>query len=110
MIVTFLIAGFSVAGMAQANTKTTKKEEPAKMQVVKKTTDKKEEIKTSTEKKAPIASVPLKKEPVQTPANGPMKKDGTPDKRFKSNQAKTEGPVKKDGTKDMRYKANKKHS
>ena len=38
-----------------------------------------------------------------------LKKDGTPDKRYKENKTKeTTGPVKKDGTPDMRYKANKK--
>ncbi len=40
-----------------------------------------------------------------------MKKDGTPDKRYKANQkAKpmVAGPMKKDGTPDMRYKKNKK--
>jgi hypothetical protein len=36
-----------------------------------------------------------------------LKKDGTPDKRFK-NSTSTAGPIKKDGTPDMRYKANKK--
>lgn len=41
-----------------------------------------------------------------------MKKDGTPDKRFKENKepkeaAKPAGPLKKDGTPDMRHKANK---
>lgn len=35
-----------------------------------------------------------------------LKKDGTPDKRFKNNKT-PKGPVKKDGTADMRYKANK---
>ena len=41
---------------------------------------------------------------------GPMKKDGTPDKRYKANQMTkpmAAGPMKKDGTPDMRYKANK---
>ncbi len=37
-----------------------------------------------------------------------LKKDGTPDKRFKTTVTKEKGPVKKDGTADMRYKANKK--
>jgi hypothetical protein len=41
-----------------------------------------------------------------------MKKDGTPDMRYKENKTtKTTtpaGPTKKDGTPDMRYKANKK--
>jgi hypothetical protein len=42
-------------------------------------------------------------------STAPVKKDGTPDKRFKENKAaaKTAGPVKKDGTPDMRYKDNK---
>ena len=35
-----------------------------------------------------------------------MKKDGTPDKRFKANKA-PKGPVKKDGTPDKRFKENK---
>ena len=42
-----------------------------------------------------------------------MKKDGTPDKRYKMNKAATPaaaGPMKKDGTPDKRYKANKKAS
>ena len=39
-----------------------------------------------------------------------MKKDGTPDKRYKMNKAETPataGPTKKDGTPDKRYKNNK---
>ncbi len=41
-----------------------------------------------------------------------MKKDGTPDKRYKANAAKGNeaapaGPTKKDGTPDKRYKSNK---
>jgi hypothetical protein len=41
-----------------------------------------------------------------------MKKDGTPDMRYKENkaakeEAKPSGPLKKDGTPDKRYKANK---
>jgi hypothetical protein len=42
----------------------------------------------------------------------PMKKDGTPDMRYKANkEAKSEtpkGPLKKDGTPDKRFKENKK--
>lgn len=37
-----------------------------------------------------------------------LKKDGTPDKRYKTNSGNGAGPLKKDGTPDMRYKANKK--
>lgn len=40
-------------------------------------------------------------------AGQPLKKDGTPDKRYKVNKTDIKGPVKKDGTPDMRYKSNK---
>lgn len=45
-----------------------------------------------------------------TAATGPLKADGTPDKRFKQNKATpaAAGPLKKDGTPDKRFKANKK--
>ena len=40
-----------------------------------------------------------------------VKKDGTPDMRYKDNKAKPAdkpaGPLKKDGTPDMRHKSNK---
>ena len=36
-----------------------------------------------------------------------LKKDGTPDMRYKENKT-PKGPLKKDGTPDMRYSANKK--
>lgn len=38
-----------------------------------------------------------------------LKKDGTPDRRYKENKKEEKpasGPTKKDGTPDMRYKAN----
>lgn len=44
--------------------------------------------------------------------NEKLKKDGTPDMRYKENKEmlkeKPKGPTKKDGTPDMRYKDNKK--
>ena len=44
-------------------------------------------------------------------AQGPVKKDGSADMRYKANKEAAKpapaGPVKKDGTADMRYKANK---
>lgn len=52
------------------------------------------------------AQAPAAKKQAKTAA-APLKKDGTPDKRYKANQA-PKGPVKKDGTADMRYKANQK--
>jgi hypothetical protein len=48
-----------------------------------------------------------------TTSKAPVKKDGTPDMRYKSNKQSTTvttGPTKKDGTADMRYKTNKKDS
>lgn len=56
------------------------------------------------------AAKPAKKEKAKTEHKAdstakPMKKDGTPDKRFKANK-ETAGPKKKDGTPDKRYKAN----
>lgn len=42
-----------------------------------------------------------------TESKAPLKKDGTPDKRFKENK-KAKGPLKKDGTPDKRFKENKK--
>lgn len=52
------------------------------------------------------------KAPAAKTATAPVKKDGSPDMRFKANKetAKTAtpaGPLKKDGTPDMRHKANK---
>ena len=37
-----------------------------------------------------------------------LKKDGTPDKRFKDSKEAVQKHLKKDGTPDMRYKENKK--
>lgn len=58
--------------------------------------------KSATAKPAEKAAV----KPAATASNGVvLKKDGTPDKRYKNAPA---GPLKKDGTPDKRYKANKK--
>jgi hypothetical protein len=46
-----------------------------------------------------------KQKPPVAKTAGPLKKDGTPDKRYKANKA----PLKKDGTPDMRYKVNQKN-
>ena len=90
---------FNIASFAQAAPAT--KKEPAKMQVVKK---------TETKKEAKVVSMPPAKTTVAVKTTTPvaakttkLKKDGTPDKRFKENQH-----LKKDGTPDLRYKENKK--
>lgn len=45
----------------------------------------------------------------KTVSASPVKKDGTPDKRFKASAVTPAGPLKKDGSADMRYKSNKKN-
>ncbi len=68
---------------------------------------KKTETATSKMKPATEAKV-VKMKPAAAASNAtPLKKDGTPDKRYKATAA-TEGPKKKDGTLDKRYKQNKK--
>jgi len=61
-------------------------------------TDKKDAKKADTKKEA------------VAPTDQKLKKDGTPDMRYKENKeaAKPAGPLKKDGTPDKRYKENKK--
>ena len=103
LIIAVALVGFSVAGMAQT-TATTKKADATKTQVVKKTTDK-----TSTAKTTAVSATTKTTTAAKTNAT-PVKKDGTPDMRFKANQTTAKGPAKKDGTPDMRYKANKKHT
>jgi hypothetical protein len=78
IIALLMVVSVSMAQTPAAPAKATKKE------------------KATTEKKATDASAK------------PLKKDGTPDKRYKENKGTaTEGPKKKDGTPDKRYKANK---
>ncbi|MFT3687410.1 MAG: hypothetical protein QM783_21220 [Phycisphaerales bacterium] len=63
------------------------------------------------EAKAPLKKdgTPDKRFKENKETKAPLKKDGTPDKRFKENkEAKPKAPVKKDGTPDKRFKENKK--
>ncbi|WP_343703830.1 hypothetical protein [Chitinophaga sp.] len=56
---------------------------------------------------APAQQQPATATAPQKTANAKhLKKDGTPDKRYKENK-KASAPKKKDGTPDMRYKENK---
>lgn len=61
---------------------------------------------TPTSKPAPSKKVEAQQAPQKvTPSSGVvLKKDGTPDKRYKN---APKGQLKKDGTPDMRYKENK---
>ena len=88
---TLSVSSFAQKGVKKTKVKTEKKEVKAGETKV----EKKETVKTP-EKKVE------KKETVKV--SGPVKKDGTPDMRYKANHH-----LKKDGTPDMRYKENKKH-
>jgi hypothetical protein len=108
MIAALAIIGFSTATFAQA-APAAKKSEPSKLQVVKKPTEAKVvDIKKTAV--TPAAAKPATAaKPAATTGTAPLKKDGTPDKRYKNAAAApAAGPVKKDGTPDKRYKANKK--
>ena len=122
----FLIASIFACSVTVANAQTTKKEvtsgkkvnapamqaDPSKQAVkpVNPTTKPSNPAPASTQKQenptpkpaAPSVNKEEKKVKVST-GNPPLKKDGTPDKRYKANQQK----LKKDGTPDMRYKENK---
>lgn len=122
LILALAIAGLSTAGLAQTKAPAKVNEAP-KMKVVSKT----ETTKTGTkvvamhkvEKKARPATHEIAKKPViikstattvkkETSTKVPMlKKDGTPDKRFKNHTAAVSTPLKKDGTPDKRFKSNK---
>lgn len=94
-------ASFSIAQTA-AKAKTYAPAAKPKMSVVKKD--------AAPATTAKVATLPAAKPAATTTT--PVKKDGTPDKRFKANKnapaAPPAGPLKKDGTPDKRFKANKK--
>lgn len=76
------------------------------------------EIAATPQVKKPVATAVATKPPVKAkevaiakPTNAQgvvLKKDGTPDNRYKNAAANEKGPLKKDGTADLRFKANKK--
>jgi hypothetical protein len=112
MIAAMALLFISVNSFAQA-VPATKTPAPSTMTVVKKEVKKKEAAKVVPIAKATPVTVSAPKTavaPKATTATTPgLKKDGTPDKRFKNaTTTAAAGPVKKDGTPDLRYKANKK--
>jgi hypothetical protein len=107
----------NVSGMAQAATTPVKKAEDKMKAVPAKPTvaapAKVVEMPKSLSKtppavqtpKAVVAKTPTAKPAAAAPATPvTLKKDGTPDKRYKT----ATGPTKKDGTPDLRFKKNKK--
>lgn len=107
LIAFILIFGFSVLGIAQ-DAKPAKKEQTKKEQPKTKAAPAAKAAAPAKAEKA--AKAEKKPEAAKAKAAGEkpvvLKKDGTPDKRFKNSDAKA-GPLKKDGTPDLRYKANK---
>jgi hypothetical protein len=113
----FVLLGIAGSAMAQTPAKKDDKAK-AKTETVKKVTKpapatKGEEQKAviAKTKEAPAAKPVAKKEKTEatvvkkeTKVTAPVKKDGTPDKRYTANKQ-----LKKDGTPDKRYKQNKKN-
>lgn len=105
LIACSMLLGISLAASAQtpATAATAKKQVATKHAVAATETAKQKTQQTAaavkqTEKKTETAAT-------QAKAAGPLKKDGTPDKRYKENKQMVH--VKKDGTADKRYKENK---
>jgi hypothetical protein len=98
------IVSFSIA---QTAAKTAAPAAKPKMETAKKTAAPATSAKLVSAPVAKTAAVPAAK-PATAATATPLKKDGTPDKRYKANQTVPAGPLKKDGTPDKRYKANKK--
>ncbi len=107
LIACSMLLGISLAASAQTQTPATaapvKKHMTAKHAVAATETTKQKTQQTTaavkqTEKKTETAGNLAK-------AAGPLKKDGTPDKRY--NENKQMAHVKKDGTPDKRFKENK---
>lgn len=102
LITVLVFIGFSAASFAQ--TAPAVKSDISKTQVEKKATAKKPDTKLSTLNKATKPAGAVTTKPT-TAVKSPVTKNPVP--VAKTNAAT---PLKKDGTPDMRYKANKKHS
>ena len=101
------IGSISFAQTKNPTTATTQTKPAVKKQVAK--TQVKQN--STTDKKLSNGATASTTTTTTTSSTTKLKKDGTPDKRFKENKTATvttTGPKKKDGTPDMRYKANKK--
>ncbi|MFZ4058137.1 MAG: hypothetical protein ACOYKE_08345 [Ferruginibacter sp.] len=100
-----LVAGMYSIGFAQKVDNKKSATPAAKVKLVEATDveKKKQEAELTAAKKKNVVKTDAKTG-VKTLAAGPVKKDGTPDKRYKSNKK-----LKKDGTPDKRYSENKQH-
>jgi hypothetical protein len=102
------LVGFVSFSIAQTTAKTATTPAKPKMEVAKKDAHTATTAKVATTAPAAKTTAAPAAKPATVTAATPLKKDGTPDKRFKANQTAPAGPLKKDGTPDKRYKANKK--
>ena len=101
LIAACMMLGFAGIVSAQEAAPKAKEKKSTEMKAVKKDAPPAKVVKMKTAKPAPAPAA-------ATPAAGPTKKDGTPDKRFKANkEAKPAVHLKKDGTPDKRFKENK---
>ncbi|MDF2381227.1 hypothetical protein JMG10_07110 [Nostoc ellipsosporum NOK] len=114
ILAAFAIIGFSAASFAQTTQKTI---EPATQKKEHKMTQPAKTVTPKTQASMTTATAPKATQTKQTTpvaANGPAKKDGTPDMRYKANKtavaAAPSKHLKKDGTPDKRYTENKKKS
>ncbi len=112
IIAVIAFTGFTVKGFAQEVPP--QKADAPKTDVVKIKTTKKVDTKTvaiTNEAPAKTKTVVITKPAIviKTNTTAPLKKDGTPDTRYKVRSVNVAGPLKKDGMPDMRYKVNKKY-
>lgn len=100
-----MMVGFAGISFAQTTASKSTKPAPAKSEAKKPATDAKTTAPAKTATPAAKATNPAAAEKVTDKNGTVLKKDGTPDKRYKESKAKH---VKKDGTPDKRFKENKK--
>ena len=103
LIAAIAFLGISAATFAQ--TAAAPKDTKAKTAV--KQTDAKAKTATSAVKTDAAKTTTAAKDVTTAGQAAPLKKDGTPDKRFKANKDAAKKHLKKDGTADKRYKENK---
>lgn len=110
LIAAIVMMGFMVSGMAQTAPAAKANDQSAKHAKL-------SHMKKSAQKTTDAAPAVTQKASAATSSAGDraaLKKDGSPDMRYKANKdnAKNTGVkhLKKDGTADKRYKENKKHS
>ena len=112
-LIVAVIALTSFKALSFAQAVPAKQAVASKMHVEKSTTSRKKGKKTVViTNAAPAKTKTVVAKPttlIKTNTTTALKKDGTPDKRYKSYSVNVAGPLKKEGTPDMRYKVNKKH-